>query len=449
VADGPRELRLCVTAPDYDEALRFYRDVLGLAEQATYSSDDGGRVTILHAGRATLELADPAYAAYIDEVEVGRRVAGQVRVGFEVGDPRAVTARLAAAGASVVAEPVRTPWDSLNARLDGPAGLHLTVFSPEVYVSGQARLDGKVVLADPDPAWPGTAARLTDAIRTALGDRARLLTHVGSTSVPDLPAKPVIDLVLAVDDPADEASYVPPLEAIGYRLRVREPEWHEHRLLKLTDPEVNLHVFALGSEEVDRMIAFRDHLRRDPADRARYAATKRDLAARDWEFVQDYADAKSDAVADIMTRALARTASLAGVFVLVSGPPGSGKSTLARDLAPRIGLPLLAKDTLKQALMDALGVPDVEASRRIGRAAVDGLLALAADSGGAVLEGPWHRDRAPVLAALPGRVLEIFCRSDVVTEPVAGGWPVLEVDTSAPVDPGRLSRRVRQLAARD
>jgi predicted kinase len=299
--------------------------------------------------------------------------------------------------------------------------------------------------------------------------------------VPDLPAKPVIDLVLAVDDPADEASYVPPLEAIGYQLRVREPEWHEHRLLKLTDPEVNLHVFALGSEEVDRMVAFRDHLRRDPADRERYAATKRDLAARDWEFVQNYADAKSDVVADIMTRAPARTAALAGVFVLVSGPPGSGKSTLARDLAPRIGLPLLAKDTLKQALMDALDVPDVEASRRIGRAAVDGLLALAADSGGAVLECPWHRDRAPVLAALPGWVVEIFCRvdketalrrygeraaerhpghfdgerteeeiwSDVVTEPVAGGWPVLEVDTSAPVDPERLSRRVRQLAARD
>jgi lactoylglutathione lyase len=122
------ELRLVVTTQDYDDALTFYRDVLGLREQASFSSN-GGRLTILEAGRATMELAEPAYAEYIDAVEVGRRVAGHIRVAFEVDDSTAMTARLAAAGATVVAEPTRTPWDSLNARLEGPGGLQLTLFT--------------------------------------------------------------------------------------------------------------------------------------------------------------------------------------------------------------------------------------------------------------------------------------------------------------------------------
>lgn len=129
MGDPVRQMRLSVMADDYHEAVRFYRDDLGMAELGTYVSPDGGsRVTILDAGRATLELAEPAYAAYIDEVEVGRRVAGHVRVAFEVGDATAATARLAAAGARVIAEPVETPWRSLNARLEGPAGLQLTLF---------------------------------------------------------------------------------------------------------------------------------------------------------------------------------------------------------------------------------------------------------------------------------------------------------------------------------
>ncbi|HKA67809.1 MAG TPA: VOC family protein [Actinomycetes bacterium] len=125
---GPvRELRVAVTVPDYDEALPFYRDVLGLTELGTYTAN-GGRVTILAAGRATLELIDPTYAAYIDQVEVGRRVAGPIRVAFEVADSTAMTAKLAEAGAGVIAPPTRTPWDSLNARLDAPGGLQLTLF---------------------------------------------------------------------------------------------------------------------------------------------------------------------------------------------------------------------------------------------------------------------------------------------------------------------------------
>ncbi|MBK3642769.1 MULTISPECIES: glyoxalase/bleomycin resistance/extradiol dioxygenase family protein [Streptomyces] len=122
-----RELRLVVTAPDYDEALRFYRDVLGLPERGAFSSPDG-RVTILEAGRATLELTDPGHAAFIDDVEVGRRVAGHIRVALQVDDATAATARLSAAGAEVLAEPTRTPWNSLNSRLNAPGALQLTLF---------------------------------------------------------------------------------------------------------------------------------------------------------------------------------------------------------------------------------------------------------------------------------------------------------------------------------
>ena len=121
-----RELRVCVTAEDYDDALAFYRDVLGLREVAAFSGQ--GRVTILDAGRATLELLDPEHAAFVDEVEVGRRVGGHVRLAFEVEDAAAATERLEAAGAEVVAHPTETPWRSLNARLEGPASLQLTLF---------------------------------------------------------------------------------------------------------------------------------------------------------------------------------------------------------------------------------------------------------------------------------------------------------------------------------
>ena len=122
------ELRLVVTAEDYDAALHFYRDVLGLREREAYTSDDGGHVVILDAGRATLEINDPTYAAYIDEVEVGRRVAGRIRVAFEVADTRRATDELVDAGADLVAAPTVTPWETLNARLEAPAALQLTLF---------------------------------------------------------------------------------------------------------------------------------------------------------------------------------------------------------------------------------------------------------------------------------------------------------------------------------
>ena len=127
MSDEVTQLRLVVTVPDFDAALAFYRDELGLPEEAAFSSD-GTRVSILGAGRATLELADAGHAAFVDEVEVGRRVAGQVRVAFEVADSGAMTDRLARAGATVVAPPTLTPWQSLNARLEAPGGLQITVF---------------------------------------------------------------------------------------------------------------------------------------------------------------------------------------------------------------------------------------------------------------------------------------------------------------------------------
>ena len=125
--NGVLQLRVVVTAPDYDEALLFYRDVLGMRELGAFSSP-GGRVSILDAGRATLELADPPHAAYIDEVEVGQRVAGHIRIALEVVDAGAATATAARAGARVLAEPTETPWRSLNARLEGRAGLQLNLF---------------------------------------------------------------------------------------------------------------------------------------------------------------------------------------------------------------------------------------------------------------------------------------------------------------------------------
>ena len=142
-------------------------------------------------------------------------------------------------------------------------------------------------------------------VRELLGDRVRLLEHVGSTSVPGLPAKPIIDMLLAVADSADEPAYVPSMEAGGYAVRIREPDWHEHRVFKGPDTDINLHTFSEGSSEIARMLAFRDRLRTHDDERERYLATKRELAARHWVYIQDYADAKGDVVEGIIERAVA------------------------------------------------------------------------------------------------------------------------------------------------
>lgn len=160
-----------------------------------------------------------------------------------------------------------------------------------------------VVLVEYDDRWPLLFRAQERRIRSALGDVAIAVHHAGSTSVPGLAAKPVIDVVLEVPDAADETPYAPGLEAAGYLFALREPEWLEHRLFKDRDPRVNLHVFGAGCPEVARMLAFRDRLRTDRADRLLYERTKRELAARAWTRVQDYADAKAEVVAAIMARA--------------------------------------------------------------------------------------------------------------------------------------------------
>lgn len=125
-----RELRLVITSEDFDRAVRFYRDSLGLPEIANFSSDEG-KVVLLEAGRATLEISDPGNAAFIDEVEVGRRVAGPIRVAFEVDDTMEATRILESAGAKVLGAPRKTPFNSVNARLETADGLQLTLFEPE------------------------------------------------------------------------------------------------------------------------------------------------------------------------------------------------------------------------------------------------------------------------------------------------------------------------------
>jgi GrpB-like predicted nucleotidyltransferase (UPF0157 family) len=166
-------------------------------------------------------------------------------------------------------------------------------------------LDGRIILTDHDPNWPRRFALEAERVRAVLGERAVLIEHVGSTSVPDLVAKPIIDIVLAVPNSADETSYVPDMERAGYVLRIREPDWHEHRMFKGPDTNINLHVFSQHCPEIDRMLGLREWLRANDADRDLYARTKRDLAQQDWRYVQNYADAKTVVIEEILARALA------------------------------------------------------------------------------------------------------------------------------------------------
>jgi len=164
-------------------------------------------------------------------------------------------------------------------------------------------LNSTIYLAPYDPAWPSLFIQLKGEIQVALGDGVLRLEHVGSTSVPGLSAKPIIDMVMAVADSSDEAAYVKPLEDKGYTLRIRESDWYEHRLLKSPQIAGNLHVFSAGCKEIDQMVLFRDWLRDHADDRSLYEAIKRELAARTWKYTQNYADAKSEVVQAILARA--------------------------------------------------------------------------------------------------------------------------------------------------
>jgi len=164
-------------------------------------------------------------------------------------------------------------------------------------------LNSTIYLAPYDPAWPSLFTRLKKQIQEALGDDIVLLEHVGSTSVPGMSAKPIIDMVMAVADSSDEASYAKPLEEKGYTLRIREPDWYEHRLLKPPDVPGNLHVFSEGCEQIEQMLLFRDWLRNHANDRLLYEEAKRQLAAQTWKYTQNYADAKTEVIQAILVRA--------------------------------------------------------------------------------------------------------------------------------------------------
>src|SRR5215469_5718611 len=161
---------------------------------------------------------------------------------------------------------------------------------------------GPIQIDEYDPEWPRLFEREAKRIRATLGDRVLLLEHVGSTSVPGLAAKPRIDLLLVVANSADEPAYVPALEAAAYVSLIREPQWYEHRMFKGPDTDINLHVFSRGCPEIERTLAFRDRLRSSAEDRELYARAKRSLARRNWKYVQNYADAKSEVVEAILAR---------------------------------------------------------------------------------------------------------------------------------------------------
>ena len=175
----------------------------------------------------------------------------------------------------------------------------------QVNVGELKPFNAQITLVEYDPLWPEYFAREAWRIKNVLGNRTLRVEHVGSTSVPGLMAKPIIDILLVVADSADELSYVPALEGAGYRLTIREPDWHQHRLFKGPDTNINLHVFTEGSEEVQRTLLLRDWLRTNEADRELYARAKRELAGKRWRYVQNYADAKSEVIEAILARAKA------------------------------------------------------------------------------------------------------------------------------------------------
>jgi GrpB-like predicted nucleotidyltransferase (UPF0157 family) len=161
----------------------------------------------------------------------------------------------------------------------------------------------RIEICDYNPIWPRLYEREAARIWFVLGDQIVRLEHAGSTSVPGLAAKPIIDLVLEVEDAANEAVYVPAMQAAGYRLLLREPDWFQHRLFKGPDTDINLHVFSARCPETDQMLRFRDWLRGNAGDRELYVRTKRELTVRDWSSVQDYADAKTAVIGEILLRA--------------------------------------------------------------------------------------------------------------------------------------------------
>ena len=173
----------------------------------------------------------------------------------------------------------------------------------EVNVQPLKLYNQTIVLEEYNDSWPTVYKYEENRLLKILGDKIKCIEHVGSTSVPGLCAKPIIDILLVVEDSSMEENYVPELLKAGYQLKIREPKWFEHRMFKGPDADINLHVFSQGASEIDKMLMFRNWLRENNADSELYADAKRQLAMRVWKYVQNYADAKSEVVLEIMERA--------------------------------------------------------------------------------------------------------------------------------------------------
>jgi len=189
--------------------------------------------------------------------------------------------------------------------------LQLHTLEREKQIAGNAigelnPLSSRILITDYDPPWPELFARETERIKCLLGGRVLRIEHTGLTAVPGLRAKPIIDLLPVVADSAAEVAYVPALESEGYVLCSREPDWHEHRMFKGPDTEINLHVLSSGCPGIDRILLFGDWLRRNAADRNLYAGTKVALAKKERGDIQDYADAKTIVIEERSSGGLAQ-----------------------------------------------------------------------------------------------------------------------------------------------
>ncbi len=204
-----------------------------------------------------------------------------------------------------------TPDGTSNARAaHTPMATHIPMTEEQlraVHIGVSTPLAQPIQIVDYDPEWPRLFEREATRIHATLGARVLILEHMGSTSVPGLAAKPKIDMLLVVANSADEPAYVPDMERAGYVLHIREPDWYEHRLFKGPDTDINLHVFSAGCPEIDRVLLFRNWLRGNATDRHLYERTKRELARHNWKYMQNYADAKTTVVEEIVARAQEQT----------------------------------------------------------------------------------------------------------------------------------------------
>jgi GrpB-like predicted nucleotidyltransferase (UPF0157 family)/GNAT superfamily N-acetyltransferase len=230
----------------------------------------------------------------------------------------------------------------------------------EVLIGGIEKRE--IVIADYDPRWPDQFRKHSAIISQALGDKALGIEHVGSTSVPGLAAKPVIDIDVLVADSSDEAAYLPALVQAGYVLRVREPDWHQHRMFRTPELDVHLHIFSPGCPEVTRHLAFRDRLRTCPEDRLLYESVKRKLAREDWTDMNAYARAKSEVVEQILARVLPG----AGDVPIIREARTEDASGLAQLLG-ELGYPATAEEVQQRIAAHLLPGTRIFLAESVGR----------------------------------------------------------------------------------